>query len=86
MAVNMKIVKWGICGVMSLFFVCVCVCVCVCLNTKMVAALLNTDIGYFSVVSPSLGCLTLQCFDSRSLQPSFKISVGPLLKYFPRIL
>ena len=34
----------------------------------------NIHIGYFSVVTPSLGCLTLTFFDRGSLWPSLKIS------------
>ena len=35
----------------------------------------NIHIGYFSVVTPSLGCLTLRFFDKGSLWPSLKMYV-----------
>ena len=37
--------------------------------------LLNIHKGYFSVVTPSSGCLTLRLFDRGSLWPSLKISI-----------
>ena len=44
--------------------------------------LLNIHIGYFSVVTPSLGCLTLRFFDRSHCDPHLKFILGVLVYLF----
>ena len=44
--------------------------------------LLNIHIGYFSVVTPSLGCLTLRFFDGSHCDPHLKFILGVLVYLF----